>query len=107
MGSDLVIAIDVDAKLEQRSLRDFRSFEGVITRVISLGLKAQSEHILDRADIVISPNLGSIGILDLDPKSLAKAIKSGEEEAEKMLPKIKKKIEQKHSYLSLKPTSKS
>lgn len=107
MGSDLVIAIDVDAKLEQRSLRDFRSFEGVITRVISLGLKAQSEHILDRADIVISPNLGSIGILDLDPKSLAKAIKSGEEEAEKMLPKIKKKIEQKHSYLSSKPTSKS
>ncbi|OGI07617.1 MAG: hypothetical protein A3I68_00435 [Candidatus Melainabacteria bacterium RIFCSPLOWO2_02_FULL_35_15] len=106
MGSDLVIAIDVDAKLEQRSLRDFRSFEGVITRVISLGLKAQSEHILDRADIVISPNLGSIGILDLDPKSLAKAIKSGEEEAEKMLPKIKKKFEQKHSYLSLKPTSK-
>lgn len=102
MGSDLVIAIDVDAKLEQRSLKDFRSFEGVITRVISLGLKAQSEHILDRADIVISPNLGSIGILDLDPKSLAKAIKSGEEEAEKMLPKIKKKIEQKYSYLSSK-----
>ena len=102
MGSDIVIAIDVDAKLEQRSLKDFRSFEGVITRVISLGLKAQSEHILDKADIVISPNLGSIGILDLDPKSLARAIKSGEEEAEKMLPKIKKKIEQKQSYLSSK-----
>ena len=102
MGSDIVIAIDVDTKLEQRSLKDFRSFEGVLTRVISLGLKAQSEHILEKADIVISPNLGSIGILDLDPKSLAKAIKSGEEEAEKMLPKIKKKFEQKRSYLSSK-----
>ena len=97
MGSDLVIAIEVDAKLDQMHLKDFRTFEGVITRVISLGLKAQSEYILDKADIVISPNLAGVGILDLDPKSLAKAIKAGEEEAEKMIPKIKKKIEQKNS----------
>ena len=101
MGSDIVIAVDVDAKLEQRSQNDFRTFQGVITRVISLGLKAQSEHILDKADIVISPNLTGVSILDLDPKSLAKAIKAGEEETEKMLPKIKKKIEQKKSAMRI------
>ncbi len=101
MGSDIVIAVDVDTKLEQRNLNDFKTFQGVITRVISLGLKAQSEHILDKADIVISPNLTGINILDLDPKNLAKAIKAGEEEAEKMIPKIKKKIEQKSSTMRI------
>jgi hypothetical protein len=40
--------------------------------------------------------------LDLDPKSLARAIKAGEEEAEKMIPEIKKKIEQKRSHFSSK-----
>ena len=100
MGSDIVIAIDVDAKLEQRSSKDFRTFQGVITRVISLGLRAQSEHVVDKADIVISPNLTGIDILDLDPVSLARAIKAGEEETEKIIPKIKKKIEQKRAYLS-------
>ena len=104
MGSDIVIAVDVDSKLEQRSLKDFRTFQGVITRVISLGLRAQSEHAVDKADIVISPNLNGVGILNLDPQSLAKAIKSGEEEAERMIPKIKKKIEQKSSAMRIAKT---
>lgn len=101
MGSDIVIAVDVDAKLEQRNLNDFKTFQGVITRVISLGLRAQSEHILDKADIVISPDLTGVNVLDLDPKSLAKAIKAGEEEAQKMIPKIKKKIEQKSYAMNI------
>ena len=101
MGSDIVIAVDVDSKLEQRSLKDFRTFQGVITRVISLGLRAQSEHVVEKADIVISPNLNGVGILNLDPQSLAKAIKSGEEEAERMIPKIKKKFEEKSSEMRI------
>ncbi len=101
MGSDIVIAIDVDAKMEQSKPEDFRSFEGVIIRVISLGLKAQSEYILNKADIVISPNLAGVGILDLDPKSLAKAIKAGEKEAEKLIPSIKRTIEQKTTALRI------
>lgn len=101
MGSDVVIAVDVDAKLEQRSQKDFKTYEGVITRVISLGLKAQSEHILDKADIIISPDLTGVNILDLDTKNLAKAIKAGEEEAKKMLPKIKKRIAQKTSAMRI------
>lgn len=101
MGSDLVIAIDVESKLEHGKLRDFKSFEGVITRVINLGLKAQSEHVLDKADIVISPNLKEIGILDLDKESLIAAIRIGEEETVKMLPRIKKKLEQKTNALRI------
>jgi NTE family protein len=101
MGSDLVIAVDVESKLNHSKPEDFKSFEGVITRVINLGLKAQSEHVLDKADIVISPNLKDIGILDLDKESLITAIKTGEEEAIKMLPKIKKKLEQKSNRLRI------
>lgn len=100
MGSDIVIAVDVDSKLENMSPKDFRSFEGVITRVITLGLKAQSEYILEKADVVITPAL-NIGILDLDEESLAKAIKAGEDETIKMLPKIKKKLEQKTHALRI------
>ncbi|MBI3589788.1 MAG: patatin-like phospholipase family protein [Candidatus Melainabacteria bacterium] len=95
MGADIVIAVDVDRKLEEIKSENFRSFEGIIIRVIGLGLRAQSEAALDKADIVISPDLKEVGILNLDKVSLAKAIKVGEEEAINMLPKIKKKIEQK------------
>ena len=101
MGADFVIAIDVDTKLEKVKFENFRSFEGVITRVITLGLKAQSENILNKADIVISPDLREVGILDLDEVSLAKAIKAGEEEAIKMLPKIKIKLEQRTNALRI------
>lgn len=101
MGSDLVIAVDVESKLNTAKHKDFRSFGGVITRVINLGLKAQSELVLDKADIAISPNLKDIDILDLDKESLLAAIKAGEEETIKMLPKIKKKIEQKTNALRI------
>src|SRR3989338_6915374 len=101
MGADIVIAIDVDAKPEEAKSENFRSFEGVITRVINLGLLAQSELVLEKADIVISPDLNGVGILDLDTQSLIKAIKAGEDEAIKMIPKIKKKIEQKTSTLNI------
>ena len=95
MGADIVIAVDVDSKLETTTPQDFKSFEAVITRVITIGLKAQSENILDKADIVIKPDLKGIGILDLDNKNLEEAIKAGEEAAIKKIPEIKKRIQQK------------
>ncbi len=101
MGADLIIAVDVDDKLGISKPSDFNSFEGVITRVINLGLKAQSEHILNKADVVISPNLHNIDILDLDKASLTEAIQAGEEEAVKMLPKIKASLEKKNRSLKL------
>ena len=104
MGADLVIAIDVDSKLDVSKPEDFKTFEGVITRVISLGLKAQSEHILEKADVIISPELTGVGIVDLDSKSLLMAIKAGEEEAIKQLPKIRKKIQQKSQMLRVEKT---
>ncbi len=101
MGADIVIAVDVDSTLEISELKDFRSFESVIVRVINLGLKAQSEYVLDKADIVISPKLAGVRILDLDSNSLSKAIKIGEEEAIKAIPKIKKIIEEKNRELRI------
>ncbi len=101
MGADIVIAVNVDSKLEESKPEDFKSFVGVITRVITLGLRAQSQYVLDKADIVISPNLAGVGILDLDEKSLTKAIEAGEEEARRLVPKIKKKLAERESALRL------
>ena len=92
MGADLVIAIDLDAKIDKSDPKDFRALEAVITRVVSLSLKAQSEHILNKADIVIAPDLSGVRFLDLDKKSLAEAIKAGEEAAMRKIPEIKRKI---------------
>ena len=99
MGADIVIAVDVDGKLDTREAKDFRSFQGVITRIISLGLRAQSENVLAKADIIISPNLTSVGILDLDKESLANAIRVGEEETLKAVPKIKSLLQKKTNLL--------
>ena len=100
MGADIVIAIDVDSKQDNAKKEDFKTFEGIITRVISLGLQAQSLPALEKADIVISPYVSGIGISDIDSKSLIKAIKAGEDETIKMIPKIKQKIEQKTKVLN-------
>lgn len=100
MGADIVIAIDVDSKQDNAKKEDFKTFEGIITRVISLGLQAQAAPALEKADIVISPYVKGIGISDIDPKSLTKAIQAGEDETIKMIPKIKKQIEQKTKVLT-------
>lgn len=101
MGADIVIAVDVDTELETGKPTDFKTIEGVITRIISLGLKAQSEQVLDKADIVISPNLTGIGILDLDTQSLHRAIRSGEEVTVKKLAEIRNTIERRTKSLRL------
>lgn len=99
MGSDIVIAVDVDTQYEKYKPKDFRSFENTITRVINLGLRAQSEHILEKADVLITPDLTGINILDLDSKSLEKAIAAGEAAAIKKIPEIRKRLEQKTKLL--------
>lgn len=104
MGADIVIAVDVDVKLERSKPLEFRSLEGVITRIIALSLKSQSENVLSKADIVISPDLTGIGILDLDQISLIRAIKAGEEAALKKVPEIKKKIQQKTNVMRVAKT---
>lgn len=101
MGADIVIAVDVDEKQEPYQPQDFKSYTDVISRILQLGLRAQSEFILNDADIVIKPNLKGIGILDLDSESLTKAIKAGEDEATKMIPEIKKKINLRTQALKL------
>ncbi|MBI1858944.1 MAG: patatin-like phospholipase family protein [Candidatus Melainabacteria bacterium] len=92
MGADIVIAINIDEKLEPKKKEEFRSFEGVITRIITLSLANQSETVLGKADVVIDPNLNGIGVLDLDTVSLSKAIKAGEEAALNAVPRIKEVI---------------
>ena len=54
--------------------------------------------------MIISPELTGVGIVDLDSKSLLMAIKAGEEEAIKQLPKIRKKIQQKSQMLRVEKT---
>ncbi len=99
MGADIVITVDVDAKLETIRSDSFTSYEGIITRVIALGLQAQSRSVLDRADVIIIPDLNGVGFLDLNPKSLSTAIRVGEEAAQKAIPLIKKVIKQKEQIL--------
>lgn len=101
MGADLVIAIDVDPKIETSKPEEFKTLEGVITRVINLSLKIQSEQVVSKADVVINPDLTGIGVLNLDKKSLKNAIKAGEEAAIKKIPEIRKKINQKTQTLRI------
>ena len=101
MCSDFVIAVHGDTQHEKYEPEDFRSFENTITRVINLGLIAQSEHILEKADILIKPDLTGINILDLDSKSLEKAIAAGKAAAVKKIPEIKKRYEKKARQLRI------
>ncbi len=103
MGADIVIVVDVDVdeKQEPYKAQDFKSYTDVINRIVQLGLGIQSEVALNDTNIVIKPNLKGIVTLDLGAENLIKAIKAGEDEATKMIPEIKKKINLRTQALKL------
>jgi NTE family protein len=94
MGPDIVIAVDVDERVNKMPLNDFRKVGSVSKRMIVLQLAEIDAPEISHADILIHPMVDGIGLISTKKSDARKAIKAGEEAARAALPAIREKLAQ-------------
>jgi NTE family protein len=94
MGPDIVIAVDVDERVNKMPLDDFRKVGSVSQRMIVLQLAEIDAPEISHADILIHPMVDGIGLISTKKSDARKAIKAGEDAARAALPAIRAKIAQ-------------
>jgi NTE family protein len=87
--SDITIAIDADAQLKPMDCKKFTSVRNVARRVTDIVLNVADEQHLQKADLVIRPDIDGVPILSRRTKDVETAIKAGETAAEAALPAIR------------------
>lgn len=89
LGADIVMAVDISAQLERRLV--FDGLSNVIDQSLIIMIRRLGEQELTRADVVIRPKVGKIGVTDFDQKD--KAILEGEKAVALALPDIRLAIQ--------------
>jgi predicted acylesterase/phospholipase RssA len=92
MGPDIVIAVDVDERVENQPLEAFRKVGSVSRRMILLELAEMDSHQISGADVVIHPNVDGIGLISTNIEEAKRAIKAGEDAARAAIPAIRAKL---------------
>lgn len=87
-GADVVIAVDIGVAVENR---DISNLIEVITQSINIMAAENVRRGKRDADVVISPAVGSVGMMDFGQKKVC--MQAGIEAARKALPEIREKNE--------------
>ncbi len=93
LGADVVIAVNVDEKLLPVPIKTFRKMGSVSKRMVTLQLETLDQPHLNKACVVIHPEVTGIGLLSTNKHDAEKAIKAGEVAARAALPQIRKCLE--------------
>lgn len=99
MGADAVIAVDVGAPLSTKE--ELTSFVGVLGQTTSFAMVQSTEEQQKLADVLVVPEVNSIGALDFS--NVDTLIALGEAAARKMLPQIRE-LKQKLRLTQQSPT---
>lgn len=89
LGADIVLAVDISAQLERRTV--FDGLTNVIDQSLVIMIKRLGEQELARAEVVIRPKVGRIGTTDFDQKE--KAILEGEKAVALAMPALRVAIQ--------------
>lgn len=89
MGADLVIAVNVDEKLNGHDIQQLRKIGSVGNRVINMILCRVDSEQIKSADILIHPDVNNIGLLSLNKADAYRAISAGKTAAEAKVGQIK------------------
>ena len=92
MGPDIVIAVDVDERVNKVPMETFRKAGSVSKRMVVLQLAEIDAPQIILADLVIHPQVDGIGLISTKKSDGRKAIKAGEEAARAALPAIRAKL---------------
>lgn len=87
MGADIVIAVDISARPKNAKSMNLW---GLLDQTINIMGQQSINNELKQADVVIQPEIGHLGVLDLEARN--ESILEGERAAQRQMPKIKKII---------------
>lgn len=88
LGADMVIAVDISVDIENREISNL--IEVIIQSVNIMAAENVRRRKLE-ADVVISPAVGNVGMMDFSQKKLC--MQAGIEAAQRAMPEIRRKIE--------------
>ncbi|XID74620.1 patatin-like phospholipase family protein [Alkanindiges sp. WGS2144] len=89
MGADIIIAIDISARPKAGQSTNLW---GLLDQTLNIMGQQSINHELAQADVVIKPEVGNLGVMDL--KSRHQSILEGERAAQAQLATIDRKIQQ-------------
>jgi len=92
MGADIVIAVDIDERMNEVPISTFRKIGSVSERLITLQLNNMDTSECSGADIVIHPNLDGVSLISTKKEDALRGLQAGEDAAVAALPAIKKKL---------------
>lgn len=92
MGSDVLIAVDVNEPLKKLKPEDLMNFGKTSNRMSSIVLACADELHLKIADFIINPKVAGISLLSKKKEDFKLAVAEGEKAAREMVPTIKSKM---------------
>jgi len=101
IGADVVIAVNVDEKLEDVTAKDMQKLTLLANRVTSIMLSIRDEQFARVADLVIHPEVSGISIISTDEADYPIAVEAGRAAANEALPQLRKLF---GARTALKPT---
>jgi NTE family protein len=88
MGADIVIAVDIDERIDEIPMAEFEKFGSVAHRIICLHLAKVDQESLKQANIVIRPEVNGIRMVSTKRKDARSAVAAGIAATEKAMPDI-------------------
>lgn len=92
MGSDVLIAVDVNEPLKKLKPKDLMNYGKTSNRMSSIVLACADELHLRIADFIINPKVAGISLLSKKKEDFKLAVAEGEKAAREMVPAIKSKM---------------
>ncbi|MBX9669552.1 MAG: patatin-like phospholipase family protein [Candidatus Obscuribacterales bacterium] len=92
MGADIVIAVDVDERLNDNDLNEFKKIGSVYNRVVSMILSRVDRDQVTSADVLIRPDVNGIRLLSTKESDAYRAIEAGEKATKEMMSQLRQEI---------------
>ncbi len=100
-NADIVLGVLAnDPETDPDKPERFKSYLPIFDQTANTVMLEFSKYDMRKADLTIAPELSKISMFDRNPENLKRAIKSGEDAAKKIVPELKRLIDQKSEFLS-------
>lgn len=90
LGADIIIAVNVDEKLDTVKQDEVQDLTGLANRVATIVLAVRDEQFSKEADLVIQPDVAGISIVSKADEDYHKAVEAGRVAAIESLPALRK-----------------
>ena len=93
LGADIVIAVCIDERVSDEDIKAFRKVGSVAKRLLKFDLRDIDQPRMERADLIIHPNVDGISLISTKKSDAIKGLAAGEAAAKSAIPDIRKKLQ--------------